>query len=253
MGVSLRSHFKKYSNSEWAVCGNESDPWTCIWKSVYLSGCVSEAVYGNEGDSEWACAWGCIWKWEWLSRRVLEAVYGDEGNWVGVSLRLYMEIRPTEWACPWGYIWKWEQFREDINRYNTCLCVHVFVKIKKCWENFHQILQQRPNSKTFLLICCWFVIQSLLGICPRLLPSLSFSVFSSPFSFFFRPCACHSETFWIITNTSMGMEGQAPAQPAANLTPRQVKTFQKMEPKALGVSASTQGPVNISSRSHTTT
>lgn len=34
----------------------------------------------------------------------------------------------------------------------------------------------------------------------------------------------------------MGMESQAPAQPVVNLTPRQVKTFQKVEPKALGVS-----------------
>ncbi|KAF7686475.1 uncharacterized protein si:dkey-81h8.1 isoform X1 [Silurus meridionalis] len=32
----------------------------------------------------------------------------------------------------------------------------------------------------------------------------------------------------------MGTEYQAPPQPAANLTTRQVKTFQKMEPKALG-------------------
>ncbi|XP_026797954.1 uncharacterized protein si:dkey-81h8.1 isoform X3 [Pangasianodon hypophthalmus] len=32
----------------------------------------------------------------------------------------------------------------------------------------------------------------------------------------------------------MGIESQAPAQPAVNLTPRQVKTFQKVEPKALG-------------------
>lgn len=34
----------------------------------------------------------------------------------------------------------------------------------------------------------------------------------------------------------MGIESQAPAQPAVSLTPRQVKTFQKVEPKALGVS-----------------
>ncbi|XP_060760537.1 uncharacterized protein si:dkey-81h8.1 isoform X1 [Neoarius graeffei] len=32
----------------------------------------------------------------------------------------------------------------------------------------------------------------------------------------------------------MGIESQVPAQPAGNLTPRQVKTFQKVEPKALG-------------------
>ncbi|XP_027033662.1 uncharacterized protein si:dkey-81h8.1 isoform X3 [Tachysurus fulvidraco] len=32
----------------------------------------------------------------------------------------------------------------------------------------------------------------------------------------------------------MGIESQAPAQPAVSLTPRQVKTFQKVEPKALG-------------------
>ncbi|KAK3525355.1 hypothetical protein QTP86_031084 [Hemibagrus guttatus] len=32
----------------------------------------------------------------------------------------------------------------------------------------------------------------------------------------------------------MGIDSQAPAQPAVGLTPRQVKTFQKVEPKALG-------------------
>lgn len=38
----------------------------------------------------------------------------------------------------------------------------------------------------------------------------------------------------------MGLDSQVPAQPTASLTTRQVKTFQKVEPKALGVSASTQ-------------
>lgn len=45
----------------------------------------------------------------------------------------------------------------------------------------------------------------------------------------------------------MGIESQVPAQSAGNLTPRQVKTFQKVEPKALGVSA-TQCHVNKSAR-----
>lgn len=53
------------------------------------------------------------------------------------------------------------------------------------------------------------------------------------------------------TTDSMGIESQAPVQAVVNLTPRQVKTFQKMEPKALGVSAFTQGHINISCRSHT--
>uniref|UniRef100_A0A671N4V8 Uncharacterized protein n=1 Tax=Sinocyclocheilus anshuiensis TaxID=1608454 RepID=A0A671N4V8_9TELE len=32
----------------------------------------------------------------------------------------------------------------------------------------------------------------------------------------------------------MGIESQGPTRPAGNLTPKQVKTFQKVEPKALG-------------------
>ncbi len=34
----------------------------------------------------------------------------------------------------------------------------------------------------------------------------------------------------------MGIESQGPTRPAGNLTPKQVKTFQNVEPKALGVS-----------------
>uniref|UniRef100_A0A8C1PAN9 Uncharacterized protein n=2 Tax=Cyprinus carpio TaxID=7962 RepID=A0A8C1PAN9_CYPCA len=37
-----------------------------------------------------------------------------------------------------------------------------------------------------------------------------------------------------LTDISMGIESQGPTRPAGNLTPKQVETFQKVEPKALG-------------------
>uniref|UniRef100_A0A8C1HJ55 Uncharacterized protein n=1 Tax=Cyprinus carpio carpio TaxID=630221 RepID=A0A8C1HJ55_CYPCA len=37
-----------------------------------------------------------------------------------------------------------------------------------------------------------------------------------------------------LTDISIGIESQGPTRPAGNLTPKQVETFQKVEPKALG-------------------
>ncbi|KTG06114.1 hypothetical protein cypCar_00012513, partial [Cyprinus carpio] len=38
-----------------------------------------------------------------------------------------------------------------------------------------------------------------------------------------------------LTDISIGIESQGPTRPAGNLTPKQVETFQKVEPKALGL------------------
>lgn len=43
----------------------------------------------------------------------------------------------------------------------------------------------------------------------------------------------------------MGMESQGPTRPVGNLTPNQVKAFQNVEPKALGVSFTFNTSTNL--------